>query len=379
MNNGRQENQPIRIAHVIGKMWAGGVEAVVFNYYRAIDHSKYQFDFYYDADSTVDPPQDMIDMGARFIKLPPYQQLTAYIRTLRRYLKKGDYTIVHSHLNTLSVFPLYAAWKEHVPVRIAHNHSVPGGKELKRNAAKQLLRCFSKLFSTDYFACSEKAGRWMFGNKEFDNGKVYILKNAVDFDKFKETDAEIERRKEELGINDSFVIGHIGRFTYAKNHQFLLDVFKEVLKTKDKAILLLVGDGELHDEIVAGIEKRGLKGKVVMVGKVFNPEKYYHLSDVVILPSVFEGLSMTTVESQVAGIPVVISKAIPREAVISNGCKYMDINVSPAKWAEAAINATGKEIELNKNADNYNIKTQAPKLEDWYMNAINREGDKIHA
>ncbi len=377
MNNGRQENQPIRIAHVIGKMWAGGVEAVVFNYYRAIDHSKYQFDFYYDADSTVDPPQDMLDMGARFIKLPPYQQLTAYIRTLRRYLKKGDYTIVHSHLNTLSVFPLYAAWKEHVPVRIAHNHSVPGGRELKRNAAKQLLRCFSKLFSTDYFACSEKAGRWMFGSKDFDTGKVYVLKNAVDFDKFKESDVAIKRRKDELGIKDCFVIGHIGRFTYAKNHQFLLDVFREVLKKKADAILLLVGDGELHDEIVAGIHKRGLENKVVMVGKVLDPEKYYRLNDVMILPSVFEGLSMSTVESQVAGIPVVISKAIPREAVISNGCKYMDINVSPTKWAETAIDFADKEIQLNDTAEDYNIKTQAPKLEAWYANAINR-GDVIN-
>ncbi|SFP38164.1 Glycosyltransferase involved in cell wall bisynthesis [Butyrivibrio proteoclasticus] len=370
MKNKIENSTPIRIAYIIGKMWAGGVEAVVFNYYRAIDHNKFQFDFYYDADSTVEPPQELIDMGARFIKLPPYQQLNEYIKQLRVFLRTEKYTIVHSHLNTLSVFPLYAAWREHVPIRIAHNHSVPGGNEFKRNAAKQLLRCFAKLFSTHYFACSEKAGRWMFGDKDFDAGRVYVLKNAVEFEKFRVSDAEVGQLRKDLKVDGKFVVGHIGRFTYAKNHQFLLDVFREVLNRRNDAVLLLVGDGELHEEIEEGIIRRGLEKHVVMVGKVTNPEKYYRVNDVLIIPSVFEGLSMTTIESQVSGVPVVISKAIPREAVISNGCRYMDMDTSPDKWAEVAIAVADMDVQLTKSADNYNIKTQVPKLETWYLNAI---------
>ena len=100
-----KRNEPIRVAQIMGKLWAGGVEMVVFNYYRAIDKSKVQFDFYYDADSTVEPPQDLIDMGARFIKVPPYQKLPQYLKTLKRYFKENNYKIVHSHINTLSVFP----------------------------------------------------------------------------------------------------------------------------------------------------------------------------------------------------------------------------------------------------------------------------------
>ncbi|WP_031554225.1 glycosyltransferase [Oribacterium sp. FC2011] len=370
MGNKQINSEPTRIAYIIGKMWAGGVEAVVFNYYRAIDHTKFQFDFYYDADSTVEPPQDLIDMGARFIMLPPYQKLSAYLKELRHHLRTEHYTIVHSHLNTLSVFPLYAAWREHVPVRIAHNHSVPGGNELKRNLAKQVLRRLSKLFSTHYFACSEKAGRWMFGDKAFDDGKVYVLKNAVDFYRFHTSQSEVEDLKTQLGLSDCFIVGHIGRFTYAKNHEFLLDVFKEINERNSCARLLLVGDGELHDEIIKGIRNRGLENCVVMRGKVQNPEKYYKLNDVIILPSVFEGLSMTTVESQVAGVPAVISKAIPIEAIISDGCIYLDLNDSVKLWAEKAVNAANKEVHLNKSAEDYNIKTQAPKLEAWYFKAL---------
>lgn len=374
MDNTEMNKQPTRIAYVIGKMWAGGVEAVVFNYYRAIDHNKFQFDFYYDTDSTIEPPQDIVDMGARFIKLPPYQQLPKYIKELRKCLRSEHYAIVHAHLNTLSVFPLYAAWREHVPVRIAHNHSVPAGNEIKRNIAKHVLRCFSKLFSTVYFACSEKAGRWMFGDRAFDDGKVFVVKNAVDFEKFMISEDDIEQKKKLLGINNRFVVGHIGRFTYAKNHQFLLDIFKEIHRIKPEAVLLLVGDGELHDEIVQGIKTREIEDCVVLTGKVQDPEKYYRLNNVIVLPSIFEGLSMSTVESQVAGVPVVISSAIPEEAVISDGCIYMDIAVSPTKWAETAISFADKEIHLIDNAKEYDIYEQAPHLEALYIKALKNTG-----
>lgn len=223
----KQKDEPIRVAQIMGKLWAGGVEMVVFNYYRAIDKSKIQFDFYYDADSTVEPPQDLIDMGARFYKIPPYQKLPQYIRELKKHLKENQYLIVHSHLNTLSVFPLFVAWMCRVPVRVAHNHSVPSGKELKRDALKYFLRIFGRVFPTDYFACSEKAGRWMFGNRNYDAGKVVVIKNATDFERFRVGEEIIEKLKKQLGLNDKFVIGHIGRFTFAKNHEFLLDVFKK--------------------------------------------------------------------------------------------------------------------------------------------------------
>ena len=364
----KQKDEPIRVAQIMGKLWAGGVEMVVFNYYRAIDKSKIQFDFYYDADSTVEPPQDLIDMGARFYKLPPYQKLPQYIRELKKHLKENQYLIVHSHLNTLSVFPLFVAWMSRVPVRIAHNHSVPAGKEIGRDTLKMFLRLFAKVFPTDYFACSEKAGRWMFGNKAFDSGRVFVLKNATDFSRFRPTYEKTEVIKKKLGLKDKFVVGHIGRFTYAKNHNFLLDVFSKISAKRENAILLLVGDGELHQAIIDGIKEKGLDGKVVFAGQVSNPELYYSLADVIVIPSIFEGLSLATIESQIAGVPSVVSDAIPEEAVISNGVRRLKL--TDRSWADVAVEIADMKVFLDERSREYDIRYAVKKLENWYLKKV---------
>ena len=362
------KNKPIRVAHIMGKLWAGGVEMVVFNYYRAIDKKKIQFDFYYDADSTVLPPKELIDMGARFYEIPPYQNLPLYLKTLKKYFEDHNYQIVHSHINTLSVFPLFVAWQCHIPVRIAHNHSVPSGKEIKRDALKYFLRCFAKIFPTDYFACSEKAGKWMWGNKTFEQGGVVVLKNATDFKRFSSSEERILELREKLNLEEKIVIGHVGRFTSAKNHEFLLKIFKEISK-KNKAIrLLLVGDGELHDVIHQWVKDNDLEDKVVYVGQLCNPEEYYSLMDVVVVPSIFEGLSLTTIESQISGVPVVASTAVPEEAVISDGCIRLTLNSD--KWEESILNMIGKPVHLDSRSNDYNINIAVKKLEDWYEKNI---------
>ena len=364
----KQKDEPIRVAQIMGKLLAGGVEMVVFNYYRAIDKNKIQFDFYYDADSTVDPPQDLIDMGARFYKLPPYQKLPQYIRKLKKYLQENQYIIVHSHLNTLSVFPLFVAWMCRVPVRIAHNHSVPSGKEKKRDALKYFLRAFAKVFPTHYFACSEKAGRWMWGDRCYDQGKVFVLNNAIDFRRFSKQDEEAKKLKKLLNLDGKLVIAHIGRFTSAKNHKFLLQVFKEIISINENAVLLLVGDGELHNDICRWVEDAGLTQNVVFVGQVSNPEKYYQVADVVTLPSIFEGLPLTVIESQVAGAPVVASTVVPEEAIISDGCVRLEL--SDSNWANQILAMAGKTVVLDKRSENYNIKYAVKKLENWYEDRV---------
>ncbi len=373
MNKRQVNNKPIRIAYIIGKMWAGGVEAVVFNYYRAIDHTRFQFDFYYDADSTVEPPQDLIDMGARFIMLPPYQKLPAYIKELRLHLRTEHYTIVHSHLNTLSVFPLYAAWREHVPVRIAHNHSIPGGKEAGRNALKNILKCFSKTFANEYCACSEAAARWLFGNPIVDEECVTILKNAVDFKKFRISEAGTNQKRKELNIPDKvFVLGHVGRFTAAKNHEKVISIFKALKAVKPDAVLILIGDGEEHENVEKWIDQYRVRGSVIMTGKVKDPQNYYPLMDVLILPSVFEGVPVTIVETQIAGIPCVISDIVNPDVVISNACDYLSVNASDEMWAEKIIAASKKTVSLNGHSKDYDITYAVKTLEAKYDELLKR-------
>lgn len=155
-----KENQPIRIAQIIGKWLGGGVESVVMNYYRNIDKTKIQFDFICDSDSTDIPYDEIEKLGGKVILIPPYQKVFKYHKELKKVLKDGKYKIVHSHINTLSVFSLWAAKSAGVPVRIAHSHSTTNKKEKKKNLLKQVLRPFSKLFATDYMCCTEYAGRW---------------------------------------------------------------------------------------------------------------------------------------------------------------------------------------------------------------------------
>lgn len=368
----KNSSEPIRVAQIIGKMWAGGVETVIFNYYRNIDRNRIQFDFFYEEDSTVEPPKELIEMGARFYKLPPYQNIRHYIPELRNILRKNKYKIIHSHLNTISVFPLFAAYCENIPIRIAHNHSVPGGNEWKRNTLKYILRCFAKVFPTDYFACSEKAGRWLFGDKLYDSGRVHVIRNAIDFEKFKNNSNKsqlIERYK----LDGKFVVGHIGRFTYAKNHMFLLSIFKEILKIKSEAILLLVGDGELHDQIVAKTQSLGLSNNVIFVGQTLTPNIYYSIMDVIIMPSHFEGLPLTTIEAQVSGTPIVLSDVITKETNISiNGFKYMSLNDSPKEWALAGVAIANHRVELLPINENYDIKKAAPLLAQWYEERVKK-------
>lgn len=363
--------QPVRIACIIGKMWAGGVESVVFNYYRAINHSKFQFDFYYDEDSTVDPPKDLIDMGARFIMLPPYQHLIQYIHKLRNYLCKERYSIIHSHLNTLSIFPLYAAWREKIPIRIAHNHSVPGGTEYKRNALKVILKQFSRVFANEYCACSEVAGKWLFGDKLFKEGRITILKNAIDFSKFNVNEKTVIEKRRELGISaNALVIGHVGRFTAAKNHQKVLSIFEAVRKQRPETVLLLIGDGEEHEKIIHRIHNNKMDNVVFLTGKVKNPELYYPMIHVLILPSVFEGVPVTVIESQIAGVPCVISDVVNKDVIISNACHYLNIKMPDESWAKEVLSIIGEKVVLSSSSSMYNINNAVKTLEEKYNHLL---------
>lgn len=155
----KKDKSKIRVAQIIGKWVGRGVESVVMNYYRNIDRAKIQFDFICDEDSNNIPYEEINNLGGKVILVPPYQEIIKYHKNLKKILKEGKYTIVHSHINTLSVFSPWAAKSAKIPVRIAHSHSSTNKKEWKRNIIKQILRPFSKLFATDYMCCSELSGR----------------------------------------------------------------------------------------------------------------------------------------------------------------------------------------------------------------------------
>lgn len=335
-----KKNKPIRVAHVVGKWLGGGVESVVMNYYRHIDRTKIQFDFICDSDSTNIPYDEIDHLGGRVILVPPYQKLFQYLKELKKIFKENNYKIVHSHINTLSVFPLYAAKQAGVKVRIAHSHSTTNKKEKKKNLMKQVLRPFSKLYATDYFCCSELAGRWLFGNKEYDKGNVFLLNNAIDIEKFQYNEKVRKEKRKELNIKDNtLVIGHIGRFVAQKNHTFLIDIFHEVHKKNKNSILLLVGQGPLMNEIKEKVDDLQLTKYVKFLGQRDDANELYQAFDVFVLPSLYEGLPVVGVEAQASGLLCLFSNDMTKETKVLDSAEFL-LLADSKQWANDILEKT---------------------------------------
>ncbi|MGN1322892.1 MAG: glycosyltransferase family 1 protein [Bacilli bacterium] len=369
-----EKNNPVRIAQIVGKWLGGGVEAVLMNYYREIDKSKIQFDFICDNDSTNIPYEEIERLGGKVILIPPYQKIFKYHKELKRVLKEGKYKIVHSHINTLSVFSLCAAWTAKVPVRIAHSHSTTNPSEKKKNLFKLVLRPFSKLYATNYMACTEHAGRWMFGNKDFENDKVFVLNNAIDLEKYSYNEKLRKKLRKELNVKeDNIVIGHIGRFVEQKNHKFIIEIFKKISDQNDKAVLLLIGQGPLMQKMKEFVSRLKLNEKVIFLGQKDNANEYYNAMDLFLFPSLYEGLGMVLIEAQVSGLSCIASTEVPDVAKITESVEFVDLNDTIDKWVKSVTkffkNNKNRSTNLKSVTENgYNILEETKKLENYYLN-----------
>lgn len=363
--------KPIRVAQIIGKYIGGGVEAVVLNYFKFINKEKVQFDFICDSDSTNIPYEEIESLGGRVILIPPYQKIFKYQKELTKILKDGNYKIVHSHINTLSIFPLRAAKKAGVPIRIAHSHSTSNKKECGKNLLKNILKPFSKVYANKYMCCSELAGRWLFGNKEYDKGTVYLLNNAIDINKYKYDKTMRKNKRKELGIRDStFVVGHIGRFVEQKNHRFLIDIFNEIHKKNNGSILLLAGQGPLMAEVKEKVHNLNLDNSVIFLGQRKDANELYQVFDLFLLPSLYEGLPVVGVEAQASGNLCYLSNDMTKETKVLDSTVFMSLNNTAEEWANAILKDASKYKkqdtmdEISKHG--FNIEKEAEKLEKKY-------------
>lgn len=363
--------KPIRVAQIVGKMVGGGVESVVMNYYRHIDRSKVQFDFLVDEDSTRVPEEEIIALGGRVFRIPPYQHPIRYRRELIRLMREHRWPIVHSNINTLSVFPLSAAKKVGIPVRIAHSHSTMGKGEFAKNAMKLALRPFANVYPTVRFACGHYAGEWLFGkNRDFT-----VIPNAIELDKFR-FDPTIRREiREELGIAEgAFLIGHVGRFMPQKNQAFLVDVLADLLPNKPNTILVFVGDGPDKEDVQQHAEELNVADRVLFLGQRPDVNRLYQAFDVFCLPSLYEGLCLVGVEAQRAGLPCLFSDAITREVDVTGTSRFISIE-SHKEWSSfIATLELGTRISSPEEAfSNYDISQNAQKLATMYLKLFEKK------
>ncbi len=363
----------VRVAQVVGKMVGGGVEAVVMNYYRHIDRSRVQFDFIIDSDSTVVPAEEIKDLGGRLFEVPPYQHLGDYKRTLGQLLLKNGYPIVHSHINTLSVFPLSVAKKVGVPVRIAHSHATMGKGEIGRNMMKLALRPFANIYPTDRVACSRYAGEWLFG-KGVD---FTVVPNALELGRFQFSAAVRAEMRAAWNVGDDCcVVGNLGRMESAKNQAFLIDAFAHLHAKHDNVLLVLAGCGSLRESLENRVHDMGLDECVRFLGQVSDASGLYQGMDVFALPSLYEGFGVALLEAQVSGVPCVASSRVSPEVVISDSCKLIPLECGTDAWARAIWAQYAGRLRRAAEIDrfeSFDIERAAEGLGSFYLSRIDRE------
>lgn len=357
-----------RILCVLGKLRAGGVESIMFSYYRFLDKNKYQYDFLYEEGSTFDVPEEILALGARSYKIPSVGSPIAYVAAIRKIIKENKYKTVHTNMNTLSVFSLFAAWSCGVKYRILHNHSTSSGVEKKRDIIKKILRPFNVMLTNKPCACSELAARWMYGDKAVDADRVQVFRNGVDTEKFAFSSEYREVIRKEFNIENKRVIGHVGRFMTQKNHFFLIDLFERYAKDDDSAVLMLVGDGELKADVMRYVADRSLSDKVIFTGVRMDVYKLFSAFDVFVLPSLYEGLPVVGMEACAAGLPLLLADTITRECAISDYVEFLPID-NVDRWSDSirrSLNVDRETIARTMVGGPFDIRECVKVLENYY-------------
>lgn len=298
----------VRIVHYIGLLEFGGSQSFVMEIYRKIDRTKIQFDFVVFPNQKKDFYNEIIELGGRVFESPQYNGRNhfKFIKWWNEFfLQHTEYKILHCHVRSVAALCIAMAHKRGC-YTIAHSHSTSNGSGFLA-VIKDIMQ-YPVRYQADYlFACSQMAGEWMFGKQVF--GKNYeIISNAIDAERF-DFDESIRRNvRNELGLRDKFVIGHVGRITKPKNHIFLIDLLTEIRKNRSDIVLLLVGDGELRTYIEAYANEKNVIDNIIFLGSKNNTQDYYQAMDVFVFPSLWEGLGIVAIEAQASGLHCVVSE-----------------------------------------------------------------------
>lgn len=371
MSDLTKKSKPLRVLQIIGIVCGGGVEAVIMNYYRNIDRTKIQFDFVVDGYEKTYLDDEIKAIGGKVYHVEPYRKnIFRYMRQIYKIVRAGHYEIVHSNMNTLSVFSLFSAWLGGARLRILHNHSTAVKGEGKRTMLKYILRPFATLFANRYAACSQLAGKWMYGDKLMESGKVKVVNNAIDIKKFAYNEEKRQNLQKKLGINkENLVLGHVGRFMYQKNHEFLLEVFAALIKRRPKSMLLLIGEGELRHRMEEKAERLGLMENVRFLGMCTDVAALYNVMDIFVLPSWYEGLPVVSVEAQANGLPCLVSDRVSGECELTSSLHFQPLSAGADSWANKLIclsRERNRRAAVEIAAHDFDISSEAVRLAEWY-------------
>lgn len=364
MNNCKK----IKVAQIIGNAVSGGVPSFAMNYFRNIDKNNVEFIFYTYAPAPID--EEILSLGGKIIYMPDVRNIFKCISFLKKSFRENNLDIVHSHMTTLSLTPLYAAKLAGIKTRICHAHSTTNKCE-KTYIIKTFLKPFARIFATHLAGCSHLSMNWLFGKKK--GSTATLIPNAIDLSLFTPDLSRAEKLKQGLNLKDKYLVGNIGRFEYQKNHIFLIESFRKTLNLIPKAMLILVGSGKREALIKEKIDKMGLSEHVIILPENNEVYRYYELFNIFWLPSLYEGLPLVGIEAQSMNIPCIMSNEISKEADVSGSSLFLPINDSDL-WAQATIDIFNFPIETNNKpiirAKGYDIKHAAPLLLEYYNSIV---------
>lgn len=363
----------IRVLHSVSNMDRAGIETMLMNYYRHIDRSKIQFDFLCNKTKPGAYDDEIKAMGGRIFHSPGLNPLNffKYKRFMLNLFKENpEIRIMHSHNGELAYQSLYGAYKYGIQTRICHAHNTKIEPNLKK-PLKLIYKTQLKKVANYYWGCGVDAIRFYFGNKTINDNNYMVLHNAIDVDRFIYNETIRNKLRNEMNLQNKFVIGHVGRFMEQKNHGFILDLFKVILEKQPNAVLLLFGDGELEEKIKQKAKDLNIYNSIRFMGNVNNVNEMYQIMDVFLLPSLFEGLPVVGIEAQAAGLKCFFSDVITTEVKITESVEYISLNETLDKWADKIIAAQSykrKNVKEEIIKAGYSIENEASKLQELYIN-----------
>lgn len=374
--------QGIRVLHVLGNTQLGGAESRVMDLYRHMDRERVRFDFLVHTEKEGHFDKEIKELGGQIFCVPRFRlyNFFSYRKAVKNFFEgHREFQAVQGHITSTASIYLPIAKKAGIPVTIAHARSAGVDKGIKGKLTRWMRRNLSK--KADYlFTCSELAGISVFGEKAVREGKTIFIPNAIDCRLFAYNEKKRMELRRKLGIEDKYVIGHVGRFHYAKNHEYLLHIFAELckkeklnedLKNKKSFVLLLLGEGSGMEGARALAEELGIADRVYFLGNRDNIYDYYQAMDYFVYPSRYEGLPGTMVEAQASGLKCVMSDTICREVAVTELVHTMDIRADAAFWAdyirETADYQRKSHVEEMQKAG-FDVNGQAERMMAFYEN-----------
>lgn len=362
----------IRILYVLASLdICNGMVSYSMNYFRKINKEKFQVDFIISSNKESPYYDEIRSSGSNIYVMPELKLNNAYklSNELNNFFKNNKYHIIHCHLANVGALYLKYAKKHNIGVRILHSHATKSADKIIKKIRNNILIPFSKFYANYYFACSEDAGKYMFGKDKFN-----IVKNAIDLDKFIFNEQKRKEKRLELGITEKFVVGNVGRLSPQKNPLFMLDIFYEIQRMKDNAILLLIGDGPMEVEVNNKIIDMGLEKKVILLSDRTDIAEIYNAMDVFVLPSIYEGLGIVYIEGQASGLKCFGSDKVPIEARISSLMNFIELKENHKVWAKKIVNVDKENNRIDNLSEvmssGYNINNEIKKLEELYLSLL---------